>query len=80
MPNLVPPVVTGDDAAALPATGFMAALPRGHELRALDDPLPDRGDGTAGDVAAGHAAGLVMRSKLLPGGRHHQFRLGASAT
>ncbi len=44
MPNLVPPVVTGAQAAAY-RDRIMAALPAGMRFRAADDALPDRGDG-----------------------------------
>ncbi|KMW57549.1 Dihydroorotase [Candidatus Rhodobacter oscarellae] len=66
MPNLVPPVVTGDDARAY-RDRIMAALPDGYTF----DPLmtlyltehtdPD-------DVAAAHASGLVKAVKLYPAG------------
>ena len=41
MPNLVPPVVTGRDAAAY-RERILAALPEGHDFRSPDDALPDR--------------------------------------
>ena len=41
MPNLVPPVVTGDQAAAY-RDRILAALPAGIGLRAADDAVPDR--------------------------------------
>ena len=66
MPNLVPPVVTGDQAAAY-RDRILAALPEGADF----DPLmtlylteatdPD-------DVAAAHASGLVKAVKLYPAG------------
>ena len=66
MPNLVPPVVTGAQAAAY-RDRIMAALPDGMAFRPLmtlymtEDTDPD-------DVAAAHASGLVTAVKLYPAG------------
>ncbi len=66
MPNLVPPVVTGAQAAAY-RDRIMAALPDGMAFRPLmtlymtEDTNPD-------DVAAAHASGLVTAVKLYPAG------------
>ncbi len=66
MPNLVPPVVTGADAAAYRAR-IMAALPEGAQFTPLmtlyltEDTRPD-------DVAAAHAANLIHAVKLYPAG------------
>ncbi|NSX54389.1 dihydroorotase [Parasulfitobacter algicola] len=66
MPNLVPPVVTGADAAAY-RDRIMAAMPDGATFTPLmtlyltEDTDPD-------DVAAAHASGLVTSVKLYPAG------------
>lgn len=66
MPNLVPPVVTGQDAAAYRAR-IMAALPEGAEFTPLmtlyltEETDPE-------DVAAAHASGLISAVKLYPAG------------
>ncbi len=66
MPNLVPPVVTGDQAAAY-RDRILAALPDGMAFEPLmtlyltEDTDPD-------DVAAAHASGLVKAVKLYPAG------------
>ncbi|MBQ0751970.1 MAG: dihydroorotase [Roseovarius sp.] len=66
MPNLVPPVVTGQDAAAY-RTRIMAALPEGAEFTPLmtlyltEETDPE-------DVAAAHASGLISAVKLYPAG------------
>ena len=66
MPNLVPPVVTGDDAAAY-RDRILAALPEGLEFTPLmtlyltEDTDPD-------DLAAAFASGLVTAVKLYPAG------------
>lgn len=66
MPNLVPPVVTGQQAAAY-RDRIMAALPDGMTFQPLmtlyltEDTDPD-------DVAAAHASGLVKAVKLYPAG------------
>ena len=66
MPNLVPPVVTADDAAAY-RDRIMAALPEGAGFQPLmtlyltDHTHP-------ADVAAAHADGLITAVKLYPAG------------
>ncbi|MBV0911484.1 dihydroorotase [Anianabacter salinae] len=66
MPNLVPPVVTGAEAAAY-RDRILAALPTGMTFEPLmtlyltEDTDPD-------DVAAAHASGLVTAVKLYPAG------------
>ena len=66
MPNLVPPVVTGAQAAAY-RDRILAALPEGAVFQPLmtlyltEDTDPD-------DVAAAHASGLVTAVKLYPAG------------
>ncbi len=66
MPNLVPPVVTGEQAAAY-RDRILAALPEGQDFTPLmtlyltEDTSPD-------DVAAAHASGLVKAVKLYPAG------------
>jgi dihydroorotase len=66
MPNLVPPVVTGADAAAY-RDRILAALPDGADFTPLmtlyltEDTDPE-------DVAAAHASGLVTAVKLYPAG------------
>ena len=66
MPNLVPPVVTGADAAAY-RERILAALPADADFTPLmtlyltEDTDPD-------DVAAAHAAGLITAVKLYPAG------------
>ncbi|WP_343081984.1 dihydroorotase [Ostreiculturibacter nitratireducens] len=66
MPNLVPPVVTGRDAAAY-RDRILAALPEGMAFEPLmtlyltEDTDPE-------DVAAAHASGLVKAVKLYPAG------------
>ncbi|HAC48056.1 MAG TPA: dihydroorotase, partial [Sulfitobacter sp.] len=64
MPNLVPPVVTGTQAAAY-RDRIMAALPEGADFTPLmtlyltEDTDPD-------DVARAHADGLIHAVKLYP--------------
>lgn len=66
MPNLVPPVVTGAQAAAY-RDRILAALPRGADFTPLmtlyltENTDPD-------DVAAAHADGLIHAVKLYPAG------------
>ena len=66
MPNLVPPVVTGAQAAAY-RDRILSALPEGADFAPLmtlyltEDTNPD-------DVAAAHASGLVTAVKLYPAG------------
>ena len=66
MPNLVPPVVTGAQAAAY-RDRILAALPEGADFKPLmtlyltEDTDPD-------DLAAAHASGLITAVKLYPAG------------
>jgi dihydroorotase len=66
MPNLVPPVVTGADAAAY-RDRILAALPEGADFTPLmtlyltEDTDPD-------DLAQAHADGLITSVKLYPAG------------
>ena len=66
MPNLVPPVVTGAQAAAY-RDRILAALPEGTDFKPLmtlyltEDTDPD-------DLAAAHASGLITAVKLYPAG------------
>ena len=66
MPNLVPPVVTADDAAAYRAR-IMAAMPEGAAFTPLmtlyltEDTDPE-------DLAQAHASGLITAVKLYPAG------------
>ncbi|MFD1158067.1 dihydroorotase [Roseovarius aestuarii] len=66
MPNLVPPVVTGAEAAAY-RDRILAALPNGDDFTPLmtlyltEDTDPE-------DVAAAHASGLISAVKLYPAG------------
>ncbi|MDO5756698.1 MAG: dihydroorotase [Rhodobacterales bacterium] len=76
MPNLVPPVVTGADAAAYRAR-ILAALPDGAEFTPLmtlyltEDTDPD-------DVAAAHESGLITAVKLYPAGATTNSASGVS--
>jgi dihydroorotase len=76
MPNLVPPVVTGADAARY-RDRIMAALPDGADFTPLmtlyltEDTDPD-------DVAAAHAAGLIHAVKLYPAGATTNSASGVS--
>ncbi|WP_430448350.1 dihydroorotase [Rhodophyticola sp.] len=66
MPNLVPPVVRGSDAAAY-RDRILAALPEGAEFTPLMTLyLTEETD--ARDVAAAHASGLITAVKLYPAG------------
>jgi len=66
MPNLVPPVVTGADAAAY-RDRILAALPMGRAFTPLMTLyLTESTD--ARDVAAAHASGLIAAVKLYPAG------------
>ncbi|MFW5641295.1 MAG: dihydroorotase [Roseicyclus sp.] len=66
MPNLVPPVVTGDDARAY-RDRIRAALPEGMDFEPLMTLyLTEATDPS--DVAAAHAEGLVTAVKLYPAG------------
>ncbi|MEC8195849.1 MAG: dihydroorotase, partial [Pseudomonadota bacterium] len=66
MPNLVPPVVKGADAAAY-RDRILAALPEGMAFEPLMT-LYLTEDTDAADVAAAHASGLVKAVKLYPAG------------
>ncbi|MDZ4137148.1 MAG: dihydroorotase, partial [Paracoccaceae bacterium] len=66
MPNLVPPVVTGDQARAY-RDRILAALPEGATFEPLMTLyLTETTDGA--DVAAAHASGLIKAVKLYPAG------------
>ena len=66
MPNLVPPVVTGDHAAAY-RERILAALPEGAVFEPLMTLyLTETTDPS--DVAAAHASGLIKAVKLYPAG------------
>lgn len=65
MPNLVPPVVTGDQAAAY-RERILAALPDGDFEPLMTLYLTEETD--PNDVAAAHASGLVKAVKLYPAG------------
>lgn len=66
MPNLVPPVVTGAQAAAY-RDRILAALPEGAQFTPLMT-LYLTEDTDPADVAAAHASGLVLGVKLYPAG------------
>ncbi|WP_412051041.1 dihydroorotase [Hoeflea sp. Naph1] len=66
MPNLVPPVVTADDARAY-RDRIMAALPEGLGFTPLMTLYLTEGTDPA-DVAQAHASGLVTAVKLYPAG------------
>jgi dihydroorotase len=66
MPNLVPPVVTGAEAAAY-RDRILAALPDGMDFTPLMT-LYLTEDTDPADVAAAHASGLVTAVKLYPAG------------
>jgi len=66
MPNLVPPVVTGAEAAAY-RDRILAALPHGMDFTPLMT-LYLTEDTDPADVAAAHASGLVTAVKLYPAG------------
>ena len=66
MPNLVPPVVTGAQAAAY-RDRILAALPEGMAFEPLMTLYLTEGTDAA-DVAAAHASGLVKAVKLYPAG------------
>ncbi len=66
MPNLVPPVVTGAQAASY-RDRIMAALPEGMSFEPLMT-LYLTEDTDPADVAAAHASGLVKAVKLYPAG------------
>ena len=66
MPNLVPPVVTGDDARAY-RDRIMAALPQGMSFEPLMTLYLTETTDPA-DVAAAHAEGIIRAVKLYPAG------------
>ena len=66
MPNLVPPVVTGEQAAAY-RDRILAALPEGAAFEPLMTLYLTEGTDPA-DVAAAAASGLVKAVKLYPAG------------
>ena len=66
MPNLVPPVVKGADAAAY-RERILKAIPEGMDFEPLMT-LYLTEDTDAADVAAAHASGLVKAVKLYPAG------------
>ena len=66
MPNLVPPVVTGDQAAAY-RDRILAALPEGASFEPLMTLYLTEGTDPA-DLRAAHASGLVKAVKLYPAG------------
>ena len=66
MPNLVPPVVTGAQAAAYRAR-ILAALPEGARFEPLMTLYLTEGT-DPDDVASAHASGLVHAVKLYPAG------------
>lgn len=76
MPNLIPPVVTGDQAAAY-RDRILAALPEGMSFDPLmtlyltENTDPD-------DVAAAHASGLIKAVKLYPAGATTNSASGVS--
>ncbi len=76
MPNLVPPVVTGAQAAAY-RDRILAALPDGADFEPLMTLyLTEETD--PADVAAAHAAGLVKAVKLYPAGATTNSASGVS--
>jgi len=66
MPNLVPPVVTMEQAQAY-RTRILAALPKGAQFEPLMTLYLTETTDTA-DVAAAHASGLIKAVKLYPAG------------
>lgn len=66
MPNLVPPVVTAQQAVAY-RDRIMAALPAGSDFQPLMTLYLTEGTDPA-DVAAAHAAGIATAVKLYPAG------------
>ncbi len=66
MPNLVPPVVTGAQAAAY-RDRILAALPDGQDFTPLMTLYLTEGT-DPDDVAAAHASGLITAVKLYPAG------------
>ncbi|UWR12872.1 dihydroorotase [Sulfitobacter mediterraneus] len=76
MPNLVPPVVTGADAAAYKQR-IMAALPEGSDFEPLMTLYLTEGTDPE-DLAAAHASGLVKAVKLYPAGATTNSASGVS--
>ncbi|WP_122075132.1 dihydroorotase [Pseudophaeobacter sp. EL27] len=76
MPNLVPPVVTGAQAAAY-RDRILAALPEGMVFEPLMT-LYLTEDTDPADVAAAHASGLVKAVKLYPAGATTNSSSGVS--
>lgn len=76
MPNLVPPVVTGAQAAAY-RDRILAALPQGMDFAPLMT-LYLTEDTDPADVAAAHASGLVKAVKLYPAGATTNSSSGVS--
>ncbi len=76
MPNLVPPVVTGAQAAAY-RDRIMSALPEGLDFEPLMT-LYLTEDTDPSDVAAAHASGLVRAVKLYPAGATTNSASGVS--
>lgn len=76
MPNLVPPVVTGAQAAAY-RDRILAALPEGMAFEPLMT-LYLTEDTDPADVAAAHASGLVKAVKLYPAGATTNSSSGVS--
>ena len=76
MPNLVPPVVTGAEAAAY-RDRIMAALPAEMSFQPLMT-LYLTEDTDPADVAAAHASGLVTAVKLYPAGATTNSASGVS--
>lgn len=76
MPNLVPPVVTGTQAAAY-RDRILAALPEGADFAPLMT-LYLTEDTDPADVAAAHASGLITAVKLYPAGATTNSSSGVS--
>ncbi|GGC01224.1 dihydroorotase [Marivita lacus] len=76
MPNLVPPVVTGADAAAY-RDRILAALPEGSNFEPLMT-LYLTEDTDPGDLARAHQSGLITSVKLYPAGATTNSASGVS--
>ncbi|MGC1495218.1 MAG: dihydroorotase [Sulfitobacter sp.] len=76
MPNLVPPVVTADDARAY-RDRIIAAMPKGADFTPLMTLYLTENTDPA-DVAAAHAEGLVHAVKLYPAGATTNSASGVS--
>ena len=76
MPNLIPPVVTANDARAY-RDRIMAALPEGDDFKPLMT-LYLTEDTDPADVAAAHAEGLITAVKLYPAGATTNSASGVS--